>query len=224
MWTIWFVGTLRRMRVMLRYALWLLLRRIYMVKRSISTLQICKTLRCLDSWIWWPITPSKMEKLISLAQVEQLIDEMERSSDIYWIWKIFRDFKSKLSSLPTEESGWIAYKEYCTWPYEKWDVIEVLVCLDVDDWFRHEPETQYWYVDEFDLISMNRFEWNKTSEVFSIWEVKTSNQRKTFKQLDDFWQFDGSYILHHRKIEIENHPWYNPKTKIREELTYSEPT
>lgn len=168
-----------------------------------------------------------MEKLISLAQVEQLIDEMieeakrEYTREEVAILEVARD---KLSSLPTEESGWIAYKEYCIWPYEKWDVIEVLVCLDVDDWFRYEPETQYWYVDEFDLISMNRFEWNKTSEVFSIWEVKTSNQRKTFKQLDDFWQFDGSYILHHRKIEIENHPWYNPKTKIREELTYSEPT
>lgn len=68
-------------------------------------------------WCWLPpmecvcgftpedfVTPSKMEKYIPLAQVEQLIDEMERSSDIYWIWKIFRDFKSKLSSLPTEES------------------------------------------------------------------------------------------------------------------------
>ena len=177
-----------------------------------------------------------MEKLISLAQVEQLIDEKIEMckkqawySDRHFWWMVaLEQLKSELSSLPTcsgdSPHGWIAYKEYCTWPYEKWDVIEVLVCLDVDDWFRYEPETQYWYVDKHDLISMSRFEWNKTAEIFSIWEVKTSNQRKTFKQLDDFWQFDSSYILHHRKIEIENHPWYNPKTKPREELAYSEPT
>lgn len=67
-----------------------------------------------------------MKKLISLAQVEQLIDEMIEK--IKWTpiaeymgnpayhtlpaqQEILEDFKSKLSSLPTEESGWIAVKD-----------------------------------------------------------------------------------------------------------------
>ena len=67
-----------------------------------------------------------MKKLIPLAQVEQLIDEMmnQRENALHSIWndKYLQDsrtrinwekrtlerLKSKLSSLPTEESGWIA--------------------------------------------------------------------------------------------------------------------
>lgn len=70
-----------------------------------------------------------MEKLISLAQVEQLIDEMmnQRENALHSIWndKYLQDsrtrinwekrtlerLKSKLSSLPTEESRWIAMSE-----------------------------------------------------------------------------------------------------------------
>lgn len=76
------------------------------------------------------VTPSNsMKKLIPLAQVEQLIDEMmnQRENALHSIWndKYLQDsrtrinwekitlerLKSKLSSLPTEESGWIAVKD-----------------------------------------------------------------------------------------------------------------
>jgi hypothetical protein len=67
-----------------------------------------------------------MEKYIPLAQVEQLIDEMVEK--IKWTpiaeymgnpayhtlpaqQEILEDFKSKLSSLPTKESGWIRSQE-----------------------------------------------------------------------------------------------------------------
>lgn len=58
-----------------------------------------------------------MQKLISLAQVEQLIDEMiedtYRTIDSGHCTVIssrnsIEELKSKLSSLPTQESGWIA--------------------------------------------------------------------------------------------------------------------
>lgn len=55
-----------------------------------------------------------MKKLIPLAQVEQLIDEMQEECLQLkpWEWGLskrdaLQDFKSMLSSLPTEESGWI---------------------------------------------------------------------------------------------------------------------
>lgn len=71
-----------------------------------------------------------MEKFISLAQVEQLIDEMEKSSDIHGIWKIFKDFKSKLPSLPTEESGWINSRT----PTEKEQEVNDDYFLTIEDW------------------------------------------------------------------------------------------
>lgn len=68
-----------------------------------------------------------MEKLISLAQVEQLIDEMNDSYENYEGLKAYVDalqeLKSKLSSLPTEESGWIAVKDSLP---EIWEV--VIIC------------------------------------------------------------------------------------------------
>ena len=75
-----------------------------------------------------------MEKLISLAQVEQLIDEMieeakrEYTREEVAILEVARD---KLSSLPTEESGWIAVKDiemlqrYNHWyEYDVTDMVE----------------------------------------------------------------------------------------------------
>lgn len=73
-----------------------------------------------------------MEKLIPLAQVEQLIDGLYNSIDketpgsaimTRWLAKSkLSILKSKLSSLPTEESGWIAVSPE-TMPEEWEDVL-----------------------------------------------------------------------------------------------------
>ena len=80
-----------------------------------------------------------MEKLISLAQVEQLFKEIltihqeqywhSHSFDEYWKgWSQWykvavENLEKKLSSLPTEESGWIAVKDSLP---EIWEV--VIIC------------------------------------------------------------------------------------------------
>ena len=68
-----------------------------------------------------------MEKLIPLAQVEQLIDEMQEECLQLkpWEWGLskrdaLQDLRNKLSSLPTEESGWIAVKDSLP---EIWEVV-----------------------------------------------------------------------------------------------------
>lgn len=67
-----------------------------------------------------------MKKLIPLAQVEQLIDEMQEECLQLkpWEWGLskrdaLQDLRNKLSSLPTEESGWIACKDEM--PEEEWE-------------------------------------------------------------------------------------------------------
>lgn len=85
------------------------------------------------SWLFLSIvTPSNsMEKLIPLAQVEQLIDEKIEmcekqawDSDRHFWWMVaLAQLKSQLSSLPTEESGWIAVKDSLP---EIWEV--VIIC------------------------------------------------------------------------------------------------
>lgn len=52
-----------------------------------------------------------MEKLISLAQVEQLIETVIKDWTPHLSVNPLLDFKKRLSSLPTEESGWIAVKD-----------------------------------------------------------------------------------------------------------------
>lgn len=89
--------------------------------------------RCYSSYIFlYQVTPSNsMKKLISLAQVEQLIDEMRwelqnaqfPTDRTRWWRYYFGKLKSKLSSLPTEESGWIAVKDSLP---EIWEV--VIIC------------------------------------------------------------------------------------------------
>lgn len=79
-----------------------------------------------------------MEKLISLAQVEQIIEgmrtEIKLDEEFKWAnwfldarWSTacayLIELKSKLSSLPTEESGWIAVKDSLP---EIWEV--VIIC------------------------------------------------------------------------------------------------
>lgn len=128
---------------------------------------------------------------------------------------------------PTVSSQlWTAdkYKQFCIWTYSEWDVIEVLVCNDVDDWYRYAPETQYWYVSKCDLIRMSVFAENTTWEVLRLWEVKTNNPRKTYWQLSDFWDFDSSYIIQDRKIEVIPHPHFQPYTVEREPILFTQPT
>lgn len=86
-----------------------------------------------------------MEKYIPLAQVEQLIDEMIDTLDIVYVdssedWEIRRIYnamkwilweaKTKVSSLPTEESGWIRSQEI------------------VKDMINYEVTQREWYTDE----------------------------------------------------------------------------
>lgn len=79
-----------------------------------------------------------MEKLISLAQVEQLIDEMieeakrEYTREEVAILEVARD---KLSSLPTEESGWIAVKDIeMLQRYNHWYEYDVTDMVESDTW------------------------------------------------------------------------------------------
>ena len=83
-----------------------------------------------------------MEKLISLAQVEQLIDEMQEECLQLkpWEWGLskrdaLQDLRNKLSSLPTEESGWIAVKDIeMLQRYNHWYEYDVTDMVESDTW------------------------------------------------------------------------------------------
>ena len=91
-----------------------------------------------------------MEKLISLAQVEQLIDEASNNMEdikrdypnstytkasIEMVQLAYKELKSKLSSLPTEESGWIAVKDIeMLQRYNHWYEYDVTDMVESDTW------------------------------------------------------------------------------------------
>ena len=83
-----------------------------------------------------------MEKYIPLAQVEQLIDEMQEECLQLkpWEWGLskrdaLQDLRNKLSSLPTEESGWIAVKDIeMLQRYNHWYEYDVTDMVESDTW------------------------------------------------------------------------------------------
>ena len=91
-----------------------------------------------------------MKKLISLAQVEQLIEgmrtEIKLDEEFKWAnwfldarWSTacayLIELKSKLSSLPTEESGWIAVKDIeMLQRYNHWYEYDVTDMVESDTW------------------------------------------------------------------------------------------
>ena len=114
------------------------------------------------------------------------------------------------------------YKLYCIWPYDKWDIIEVLIANDIDDWYSFEPETRYYYIKWPFISCVWKFNRNSTNEIVELLEYKTTFDRECFGNILWNIQFDASYIISHRKIEIENHIWYKPKTKERDIIEYIE--
>lgn len=113
------------------------------------------------------------------------------------------------------------YKEFCIWPYNDWDIIEVLICSDIDDWSNYEPNTEYYYVWSTYITRLSLFRSNTTwleIDIPSLYWTKT-----VFWFLWDRWEFDSSYVLSHRKVETEH--WYNAYHICkREPLIFSEPT
>ena len=113
-----------------------------------------------------------MEKLISLAQVEQLIDLTKlyvklKGESIEWFnWTmtvaIFNElmdkFSDQVSSLPTEESGWIATD---SWEFPQRLDPELVQCM-----------SEYWpflWVYEWDWVFVQQYTANR---------VKPSHWRK----------------------------------------------
>lgn len=141
-------------------------------------------------------------------------------------WKIEKPTTEEIikDSQPKEVDELEKYKQYCIWPYQKWDVIEVLIANDIDDWYNHQPQTRYYYVVWQYISLVWQFEENTTWKIVNLQEYKTTFSRKSFWDILDVMQFDSSYIIWHRKIEIENHMWWKPKTKEREEIKYIEYT
>ena len=114
-----------------------------------------------------------MEKLISLAQVEQIIEgmrtEIKLDEEFKWAnwfldarWSTacayLIELKSKLSSLPTEESGWIATD---SWEFPQRLDPELVQCM-----------SEYWpflWVYEWDWVFVQQYTANR---------VKPSHWRK----------------------------------------------
>jgi hypothetical protein len=112
------------------------------------------------------------------------------------------------------------YKQYCVGPYEEWDVIEVLVGLDVDDWYRYEEETRYFLVGSTYLYLLNIFNRNTTGEILELNVAKTTNEKVPFWNILWDQEFDSSYIVAHRKIEVVPHAGWKPKTVERYKIDF----
>ena len=112
----------------------------------------------------------------------------------------------------------IKYKEYCIWPYNDWDVIEVLIAEDIEDWYIYDYKTEYYYIKGTSMRILWSYKWNVTDKILELREVKNSDERVVFWEIIPRSSYDWSYMLWHRKIDIENHCWWKPITKPREKL------
>jgi len=112
------------------------------------------------------------------------------------------------------------YKNYCIWPYNKWDVIEVLIADDIDDWYSFDPSTEYYYVRWPYICLVWKYDWNTTGDIVNLKVHKNYDTRECFGDIIKQCSFDSTHIVEHRKIEIENHIWYKPRTKQRDKLEF----
>lgn len=68
----------------------------------------------------------------------------------------------------TTEGEKNVYKEFCIGEYAEGDIIEVLICSDIDDGYVYEPNTEYYYVCNRYLLRLALFERNTTGEEIDI--------------------------------------------------------
>lgn len=113
------------------------------------------------------------------------------------------------------------YKEFCIWEYTSGDIVEVLICADIDDGYSYEPNTEYYYVWDNHMRRLALFERNTTGEEIDI--PDTSSIKTVFGFIGDRGEFNSSYVLHHRKVNTE-YRYQSRHILPREELEFSFPT